>query len=121
MKSFENPAELLHRIGMSPKYKGYAYLKFILHLTRKDPALVHGLSQRLYPMVTEQFRVGQGSVERNLRFLIKKSWETDRGAMHALFEDYGIRWTPTNQECISILTELLSENKVPLYVQLRMW
>lgn len=122
MDAAKNAADLLYAIGMSPKYKGYAYLQYIFSRTIVDRELIYGISVGLYPLVMEHFKIGRSCVERNIRFAIRRTWENDRdNRMRKLFYDYGVEWTPTNHEFISIITESAYNNRIPDPIQTKMW
>lgn len=108
MDLHKNAASLLRAIGMLPKYKGYWFLLYILEIAVEDPLAAHNISARLYPRVCNRFGVSCAQVERNIRFAIRRTWETDAtGYMHALFRNYSITYVPTNSEFIAVMTECL--------------
>ncbi len=99
-------AELLRAIGMSPKYKGYVYLLYILSLTIEDATRMHNVSTRLYVPVCEKYQLEPYIVERNIRFAIRRTWEAQNSEkMRSLFMSYDIDYIPTNREFICIMTD----------------
>lgn len=106
MENERYAAEMLRAIGMSPKYKGYAYILFMLRLISENPARTQNLSLMLYQAVCARFRVSVATVERNVRFTIRRTWERDEdGRMRRLFQSYGISYVPTNRECVCVLAD----------------
>ena len=90
---------------MSPKYRGCAYLIFILHVTTEKPEYIYQLTTKIYPMVMKRFQAGKSSVERNIRFAIKRTWEDgNKDTILKIFGPKYAKWPPTNSEFISILT-----------------
>lgn len=106
---------------MHPKYKGYAYVHHILVLTQQNQEYVYHLSTQLYPRVAQSFAVTQASVERNIRFAIKRTWESgNKAELRRLFSVYDVKWSPTNSEFISVLTEVIANDRITDSIQLAM-
>ena len=102
------PADVLRELGMQPKYKGYAYLLFILQQTEAKPELMYSLSNELYPMVLAHFDIPKQNLERNIRFAIKRTWESgNKAAIRRLFGAYSVQDAPSVTEFITILTECM--------------
>ena len=102
------PADVLRELGMQPKYKGYAYLLFILQQTEAKPELMYSLSHELYPMVLAHFDIPKQNLERNIRFAIKRTWESgNKAAIRRLFGAYSVQDAPSVTEFITILTECM--------------
>ena len=122
METEKLAAELLHSVGMSPKYKGYTFSHFILTLSIRDITRTYNMSALLYNAVSEHYKVSPCIVERNIRFAIKRAWEEDyTGNMHRLFNSYGINYIPTNREFICILTDCVRHDRSVSNIQMRMW
>lgn len=99
---------LLRSIGMHPKYKGYAYLVYILSLSKTCPEYVYQLTNKLYPMVMKKFNVSKSSVDRNIGFAIKRTFEEgNRALLSRLFDVYESSYLPTNGEFIAVMTQVL--------------
>ena len=98
-------AEILHSIGISPKYKGYYYLLYVLECVRANPEYLYS-SSVLYAKAIQHFGVSRKSIERNIRFAIGRAWDNPTNP-HArkLFEVYAIDYAPTTREFISIIIE----------------
>ncbi len=116
-----DPANVLRAIGMYPKYKGYAYVHYILALTQQRQEYLYHLTTQLYPRVAQRFDVTQASVERNIRFAIKRTWESgNKTELRRLFCVYDVKWIPTNSEFISVLTEVIINDRMKDGVQIAM-
>ncbi len=116
-----DPANVLRAIGMHPKYKGYAYVHHILSLTQQRTEYMYHLTTQLYPRVAQHFGVTQTSVERNIRFAIKRTWESgNKAELRRLFCVYDVKWIPTNSEFISVLTEAITNDRMIDSIQLAM-
>ncbi len=102
------PADVLREIGMQPKYKGYAYVLFILQQTEAHPELMYNLSKGVYPMTMRRFCISRQNLERNIRFAIKRTWETgNKRAIRKIFGPYALQDRPSITEFITILTECM--------------
>jgi hypothetical protein len=64
--------EVLAGYSFQRTLRGYFFLRQMLLAAVEDPALLHPISKRLYPVTAEHFRVSESQVERNLRYLIDK-------------------------------------------------
>lgn len=101
------PAMLLQRIGMHPRYKGYAYVYLILTIIEEHPEHLYNLRSLVYPRLTEHFNCTQAGIERNIRFAVQRTFERGDSAMLArLFRNAG-EWPPTNTEFIAVLAQCL--------------
>ena len=107
MYSAKRTANVLRAVGMHPKYKGYAYMHYILMHTGAAGERVC-LSTFLYPMVTKEFGVSVSAVERCLRFAIKRTWETgNQEALQHIFGAYDTSYVPSVSECVAVMAECL--------------
>ncbi len=99
------PALLLRSIGMHPRYKGYAYVQFILSLILKKPEYLYNMRGIVYPKVIERFGCTQAGIERNIRFVVQKTFENGNAErLEYLFGDKKF-WPPTNTEFIAVLAQ----------------
>jgi two-component system response regulator (stage 0 sporulation protein A) len=122
METDRNVAEVLRAIGMSPKYKGYCYLLFMLGYAHMNPEHVYSSSSALYPAAMEHFGLSRKNLERNIRFAIERAWENPvNPGMQELFRTYDITYVPTIREFISIVTECICFRRFPDPIQLRFW
>lgn len=116
-----SPANVLRAVGMHPKYKGYTYVLYILALTSQGRERTYHLTTELYPRVAQHFAVTQASVERNIRFAIKRTWESgNKAELKRLFCVYDMKWIPTNSEFVAVLTEAIANDRMSDSVQLAM-
>ena len=113
-----SPAHLLRLIGMHPRYKGYAYILFILTLLREKPEYLYNLRAKVYPLLMERFDCSMAGIERNIRFVVQRTCE--RGNLEALSMLFGCsNWPPTNSEFIAVLSQCHQYGMVELPVQNR--
>ncbi len=122
METERYAAKILRLIGMSPKYKGYSYILYMLTLAIEDSTRTHNISAQLYSLVCDRFHVAPQLVERNIRFAILRTWQAESNVrMHQLFCDYGIDYVPTNREFICVMTDCAFHKSFPTAIQLCMW
>lgn len=113
-------ADALRAIGMHPKYKGYAYTLYILELMESCPRYIRRAGMELYAKTAEEFGVSVASVERNIRFAIKRTCENgNRTELERMFANYDIGYVPTNNEFIAVMIECMNNGRV-MPVQLSM-
>jgi two-component system response regulator (stage 0 sporulation protein A) len=102
------PAMLLQKVGMHPRYKGYAYVYLILTLIQEHPEYLYNMRTLIYPKLTERFKCTQAGIERNIRFAIQRTFERgDRQMLSKLFHNNVGEWPPTNTEFIAVLSQCL--------------
>lgn len=93
---------------MLPKYKGYAYLLFMLVQTENSPEMMYDLSSGLYPMTMRHFLITRNNMERNIRFAISRTWQNgNHAAIRRIFGAYDMQDVPSVTEFITILTECM--------------
>jgi hypothetical protein len=97
--------ELLRGIKAQEKRKGFHQLAMAVYIAAKDDSrFLRDYTKVLYPMVEEITHAPAGTVERNLRSLIKDCWA--RGGRQALLERTSLDFeeTPTPSQLIESLT-----------------
>ena len=120
-RDLAEPADILRTLGMHPKYKGYAYMLSVLSITRLHPAYVYSITTHLYKSVAREFGTSLTSVERNIRFAIKRTWENgNKCELVRMFHVYDANYIPTNAEFIAVLTECMYNGRFQAPVQLTM-
>jgi two-component system response regulator (stage 0 sporulation protein A) len=68
--------DLLLRLGIQPKRRGYLYLVTSIALAQKDPN--QAITKELYPAVAKLCGGTAAQVERDIRFLIHTAWNQHR-------------------------------------------
>ncbi len=102
------PAMLLQKIGMHPRYKGYAYVYLILTIIEEHPEYLYNMRSFVYPRLTERYQCSQAGIERNIRFAVQRTFERgDRQMLTRLFRNNASEWPPTNTEFIAVLAQCL--------------
>ncbi len=67
-------AKNLVYLGISPKMKGYDYLKEAVCLCYMDDTMSRNLTKKLYPTIAEKFNTKSCDVERNIRSAIESAY-----------------------------------------------
>ena len=104
----EEIGELLEQLGLSRKEKGFERLSYAIAVTAKEFERAGSVTKLLYPDLAKHFQTTPEKIERSLRHLIEKSWETgEKTRFEELFgyhrDNSEIR--PTNSEYIAILAD----------------
>lgn len=112
MYSAKKAANVLRAVGMHPKYKGYAYMHYILMHTGPTGERVC-LSTIFYPMITKEFGVSVSAVERCLRFAIKRTWEAgNQETLQQIFGAYDTQYVPSVGEFVAVMAECMRCSRV---------
>lgn len=113
MRCMKNAADLLRKVGMHPKYKGYAYVLVMLQKTQVEPEAMYNISSVLYPLVMQRYGVSRAAVERCIRFAIQRTWESGNASiLEELFGAYEMGCVPTTSEFIAVMTECIMCRRV---------
>ena len=98
---------LLRRMGISGKLKGFPYAVYMIDLVSHKPEALELITKRLYPETAKYFGVSAGSVERNLRTLVRACWyRGDRAFMEKVAE-CNLPYTPTNAAFVDMMAAYL--------------
>lgn len=101
-------SNMLLRLGISTKLKGYAYLRESVLLMARDPR--QSVTKELYPAAAVQFGATAAQVERSIRSAIDTAWQQhDRQIWQLYFTANDARMIPrpTNSVFISRLADLI--------------
>lgn len=111
---------ILRQIGMPAKLKGYKYLREAICLAVEKPDVVNNIMTALYPHIAQKYNSDELSVERAMRYAIKRAW--DSGSMSMLKSCFGyaekISKKPTNSELITnIANDLRFKRKMHMVAE----
>ncbi len=65
----------VRQLGISPKFMGLYYLIDIMDILINEERKVKSFSREVYPALAEKYERKSCSVERDIRFVIKKFWD----------------------------------------------
>lgn len=66
--------QLLRSLGATGNLKGFQYAIYMIELVKREPTATTLVTKYLYPAAAEHFGVSAGSVERNMRTLVRACW-----------------------------------------------
>ena len=101
MIEYEKIENYLNFLGFSKKHIGYRYLvELIKTASKKD---VSPLKEKGYVEVSEKFRTNPNTVEKDIQYLISKTFE--KGNVSILYKEFGesidsSKGKPTNKQFI---------------------
>lgn len=102
---------LIRSLGIGATYRGYRYLSYALKLCIQDEDYLLSVSKLLYPQIAKHFRATSGSVERNIRTVIKVCWERGNRSYLQDIALHTLSCRPTSSEFLDILTSHLMRNQ----------
>ena len=63
--------DTLHKLGIPSHYKGFLYIKEIIHLLLEDERTTINLNDDIYKTVAKKYKTREPNVERNVRYAIE--------------------------------------------------
>lgn len=98
---------LLRRLGANGTLKGFHYAIYMIQQVIQEPDAATRITKCLYPDTAKHFHVSPGTVEHNLRILVRVCWE--RSAHQFLQEVAGVELErrPTNSEFLDMTAAYL--------------
>lgn len=98
--------DVLYRLGITEKYRGFFYISYAVCLTIQQPERLLLITKWLYPDIAKQYDTNWFNVERNIRTCVSIAWNISPDelfpiAMHPL------KRKPSNSNFISILANYL--------------
>lgn len=98
--------KLLHKMGVPPHYKGFAYLRESVLMCVDQGYMGGGLTKEMYPALAQKYATTAGGVEAAIRNAVIAAWEN--GNTEYIRELCGPHWAdriPTNSLIIAKLVE----------------
>lgn len=97
---------ILHKLGVPPHYKGFAYLREAVLMCASSGYLSGALTKELYPALAERYSTTPGGVEAAIRNAIIAAWENgNQEAIKELCGHHNGDRVPTNSLVIAKLAE----------------
>jgi len=78
-------SEVLYELGATEKYLGHKYVVDVILMLLEDKSKMHRFIKGIYPDIAESYGVTPGSVERNIRTVVKKSYEINPELLDIIF------------------------------------
>ena len=67
----EKITDILHKLGIPSHYKGFLYIKDIIHLLLNNERTTIKLKDDIYKTVAKKYKTRGSNVERNIRYAIE--------------------------------------------------
>ena len=67
----------IKELGISANYLGFYYIIEILDLLLNERMVVRSFSKQVYPKLANKYNKKETTIERNIRNIIDKYWETE--------------------------------------------
>lgn len=102
--------EIIHRIGIPTKIKGFSYLRSAVIASYNSSMLLNNVTTMLYPKIADIYNTTGICVERNIRNAIDSAWKNGTPSILSEITGYSCKAgkkRPTNSELISLITESL--------------
>ena len=102
--------DILHALGITMNYTGYHYIEIAVELATNDIGRLCNIIKEIYQPVADICSCPCARVERNIRTVIFKAWNTNKALLIEIagFKMYA---PPTVSEFISILVAYLKCNQ----------
>lgn len=101
-------ADIIEKLGIPPRFKGYSYLEAAIISTVQEPSLINEVTTKLYPTIAKLFDTNEQRVERAMRFAIETAW--NKGDVQVIHDLFGYcvddqKGKPTNASFIAIIAD----------------
>lgn len=111
-------SKLLKQLGISPKLKGYSYIRAALEIILNDSQAILAITKKIYPAIASRYNTSPSNVERAIRHAIIILWETDSRIYYNKITQHHSDLKPTNGQFLAQLAEFLSlDNNAPAATQ----
>lgn len=94
--------DLLRPLGITERYLGVRQLIQAVEMIMENPDTIHALQKEVFSEIAAQYSVSWGAVERNLRLISQRAWDTDSGYVEKLAW-YPMSKRPTASQLIEII------------------
>lgn len=101
---------VIRTLGVGATYRGYRYLSYGIELCMANEEYLLAISKQLYPEIAKKYKTTIGSVERDIRTVIRVCWENGYDQLQSYsFRPLQVR--PTAGEFFDILVAYLNHSK----------
>ena len=94
--------DLLRPLGITERYFGVRQLIQAVEMVMENPDTIHALQKEVLSEIAAQYSVSWGAIERNLRIISQKAWDTNSGYIEKL-AGYPMSKRPTASQLIEII------------------
>lgn len=98
--------QILHKMGVPPHLKGFAYLRDAVILYLREGYYAGGLTKEMYPALAEKYKTTMSGVEAGIRNALAAAWKHGNTEfIRKLCEPYCEDRMPTNSLIIAKIVE----------------
>ena len=97
----KNTIRLIHRLGVTPGYRGYRQLIAALELVIENEDWLWNM-MKLYSEIGKRTGANSAAVERNIRTICERAWIVNPRLLEQTI-GYPINGKPTNSEFLAML------------------
>ena len=94
--------DLLRPLGITERYFGVRQLIQAVEMVMENPDTIHALQKEVFSEIAAQYSVSWGAIERNLRIISQRAWDTDPVYIEKL-SGYPMSKRPTASQLIEII------------------
>lgn len=94
--------DLLRPFGITEKYVGARQLIQAVQMVMAEPNCIHAIQKEVYSVIAEHYSVSWKAVERNIRMISHRAWDTDPGRLEEIAA-YPLSKRPTASQLIEII------------------
>ena len=94
--------DLIRPLGITERYFGVRQLIQAVEMVIENPDTIHALQKEVYDVIALQYSVSWGAIERNLRIISQRAWDTDPVYIKKL-AGYPMSKRPTASQLIEII------------------
>ena len=94
--------DLLRPLGITERYFGVRQLIQSVEMVMENPDTIHALQKEVFSEIAAQYSVSWGAIERNLRIISQRAWDTDPVYIKKL-AGYPMSKRPTASQLIEII------------------
>lgn len=104
--------EILLKIGISPKIKGFCYVREAIRLIIENPQMLHSVTTTLYPTIAKTYKCAPANVERAIRYAIEFAWDKGNADITGSYFKYTTQGKkPTNSQFIATIADNIRLNR----------
>ena len=103
--------DILDRLGILAKYKGYRMLKIAVELAAEDEDRMSKIARLIYPIIAEQFGTDTRSVYKSIGRAIDAFWLHGNRALYDKIAGYTVTEKPSNVEFITTVASYMIRHR----------
>lgn len=101
---------LMRKFEITTRYQGYYLLPEAIEIAMENYGNYMRITKDIYPELAKRHGVPARRIERNIRTVIEKGWESNRPLMEEI-AGKKLKMCPSNGQFLDLITYWLIENK----------